>query len=62
MEPFVRVETALSQDCEGVGLGLSLSRAFAELHGGSLTLESQLGQGTRVTLHLPPERVLSGES
>ncbi|MGE4219228.1 MAG: ATP-binding protein, partial [Alphaproteobacteria bacterium] len=60
MEPFMRVETALSQDYEGVGLGLPLSRAFAELHGGSLTLESQVGQGTRVTLRLPPERVLRG--
>lgn len=37
----------------GAGLGLSLVRSFVELHGGSVTLESEPGIGTRVTCHLP---------
>ena len=37
----------------GTGLGLSLVRAFAELHGGAMTIESALGEGTAVTVRLP---------
>jgi two-component system, cell cycle sensor histidine kinase DivJ len=38
---------------QGTGLGLSLVRAFAELHGGEMTIESRLGAGTAVTVRLP---------
>jgi cell cycle sensor histidine kinase DivJ len=37
----------------GTGLGLSLVRAFAELHGGEMAIESQLGDGATVTVRLP---------
>ena len=37
----------------GTGLGLSLVRSFAELHGGEMTLESTMGEGTTVTIRLP---------
>jgi cell cycle sensor histidine kinase DivJ len=37
----------------GTGLGLSLVRAFAELHGGEMIIESRLGEGTTVTVRLP---------
>jgi len=37
----------------GTGLGLSLVRAFAELHGGSMSIESTLGEGTAVSVRLP---------
>jgi cell cycle sensor histidine kinase DivJ len=37
----------------GTGLGLSLVRALAELHGGSMVIESALGEGTAVTVQLP---------
>jgi signal transduction histidine kinase len=38
---------------DGVGLGLPLARRLAELHGGSLRLESELGQGTQAIVTLP---------
>lgn len=41
------------QRAAGTGLGLSLVRAFAELHGGEMAIESQLGEGTTVTVRLP---------
>ncbi|QDH74893.1 HAMP domain-containing histidine kinase [Brevundimonas sp. M20] len=38
---------------QGTGLGLSLVRAFAELHGGRMSIESTLGEGTAVTVRMP---------
>ena len=43
----------ISLQAQGTGLGLSLVRAFAELHGGEMNIESQLGAGTAVTVRLP---------
>lgn len=42
-----------TQRAAGTGLGLSLVRSFAELHGGEMTIESRLGEGTTVTVRLP---------
>jgi len=53
LKPFHRLEGVMQRRYEGVGLGLPLSRAFVELHGGTLTLESAPGQGTRATVCLP---------
>ena len=41
---------------DGTGLGLPLVKSFAELHGGTLELRSALGEGTKVTMHLPVSR------
>jgi signal transduction histidine kinase len=38
---------------EAVGLGLPLARQFVEAHGGAIELQSELGEGTTVTIHLP---------
>jgi signal transduction histidine kinase len=38
---------------EGTGLGLSLARRFVELHGGTLALDSRLGEGATFTFLLP---------
>ena len=58
LEPFSQIDSALGRSYEGTGLGLSLSAAMIELHGGTLTLESTLGQGTTVSLRFPPKRTL----
>lgn len=42
-----------AQRAAGTGLGLSLVRSFAELHGGEMDIESRLGEGTTVTVRLP---------
>lgn len=38
---------------EGTGLGLATCRRIAEMHGGTMSVESNAGQGSRFTLHLP---------
>ena len=50
--PFQQAGDA-SQRAQGTGLGLSLVRAFAELHGGRMSIQSALGQGTTVTVRIP---------
>jgi signal transduction histidine kinase len=58
MEPFGQVDSKLSRKYEGTGLGLPLAKDLIELHGGSLTVESQVNVGTTVTITLPPERII----
>ncbi|MDH3241735.1 MAG: ATP-binding protein [Alphaproteobacteria bacterium] len=59
LTPFGQVESTLSRRFEGTGLGLPLSQALMEVHGGRLRLDSAPGQGTRVRITLPKERVVS---
>ena len=56
------MDSSLARKYEGTGLGLPLTRQMAELHGGSLTLESASGQGTTVTVTLPAWRLVSKAS
>ena len=56
-EPFVQAEEGMSRRFSGVGLGLSIARKIARLHGGDVTLESQFGVGTMARFELPPSRV-----
>ena len=56
-EPFMQVEEGISRRFSGIGLGLSIARKIARLHGGDVTLESQFGVGTTARFELPPSRV-----
>jgi len=51
--PFEQAATAYTRNHEGTGLGLSLVKAFAELHGGHMEIESALGEGTIVRVYVP---------
>jgi signal transduction histidine kinase len=55
MTSFGQVESKVSRKYEGSGLGLPLAKHLVELHGGTLTLESQVGCGTTVTITLPSD-------
>ncbi len=50
---------SFSGGVKNTGLGLPIARSFVELHGGSLHLESVLGEGTTAVLRLPAARVLA---
>jgi PAS domain S-box-containing protein len=58
MQPFTQVEGAYQRRYRGTGLGLAIVRALVELHGGSMTLESNPGRGTRVKVFLPASRII----
>jgi signal transduction histidine kinase len=50
---FYRASTANELAVPGTGLGLAITRALVDQHGGSIELESRLGEGTKVTVRLP---------
>ncbi len=52
-DPFFRADTARNRSLGGVGLGLSLSLALAELHFGTIDVESKLGEGSTFTVSIP---------
>jgi two-component system cell cycle sensor histidine kinase PleC len=57
-KPFTRIENVMSQRYQGSGMGLFISKALIERHGGSMRIESAPGAGTTVTMLLPASRVM----
>jgi len=51
--PFVQLDGRLAREYAGTGLGLSLVQRMADMHGGSVAVESEPGKGSRFTITLP---------
>ena len=52
-QPFIQLDSSLSRKYEGTGLGLILAYRIVNLLGGSVSVESEVGQGSRFTMLLP---------
>jgi signal transduction histidine kinase len=57
VEPFVQLDAGASRRFQGTGLGLSLVKAFMDLHGGRLIIQSALGVGTTASIVFPVDRL-----
>lgn len=58
-QPFFQASTGLARNYDGTGLGLSLTKRLVELHGGTLSAQSEIGKGSRFEIILPLEEVVS---
>lgn len=58
-ERFYRIDRARSREMGGTGLGLAIVKHLALLHGGEVTVESELGKGSTFTIHLPKSSAIS---
>lgn len=56
-EKLGQVNSSLSRECEGIGIGLYLVKSFVELHGGTMKILSEEGYGCEVIIELPVQIV-----
>ena len=61
LQTFGQIDNTLARPHGGTGLGLPLAQRLVELHGGTLTIESARGKGTRVGFTLPADRTVRSE-
>jgi PAS domain S-box-containing protein len=58
-QPFYQIDHAATRAKGGTGLGLAISKHLAELHGGTIAIDSKIGIGTTVTVTLPAARAVN---
>jgi signal transduction histidine kinase len=58
ISPFAQLDDSFAKRYSGIGLGLPLAKGLVESHDGTLTVESEPGRGTTVTVRFPPERTV----
>jgi len=58
LEPFAQVNDNAHIAHDGTGLGLAISHRLVQLHGGALTIESEVGKGTTVSIRFPKDRTV----
>lgn len=58
--PFEQISETRDRNFDGTGLGLALTKSYAQMHGGRLGIASEVGKGTRVSIYLPVEGRGSG--
>src|SRR6478672_8193749 len=56
-KPFSQIDSGLARRFDGTGLGLAMVKLLADLHGGSVAVESEVGAGSRFTVWLPLRRM-----
>jgi signal transduction histidine kinase len=61
-ELFRQVDSSVQRRHEGTGLGLAITKRLVELHGGTITLESEISVGTKVCVSLPARLAGAGFS
>lgn len=59
MQPFAQIDSGFSRRFDGTGLGLPISAELIKIHGGDMTITSELGKGTTVRFTLPNTRIIS---
>jgi signal transduction histidine kinase len=59
--PFQRANSGATKSVEGTGLGLSIAKRFVTMHGGTISLKSEVGKGTIATVTFPAERVVRAD-
>jgi signal transduction histidine kinase len=55
-KPFSQIDSSLTRNFDGVGLGLYIAKEFVEMLGGSIYLESEPGKGSNFTFTIPVNR------